>query len=185
MSSADIDRAIADGSVQLSNMATELEQFLLAQVDRLEEEVRQAAARKWGQRQESALAGASSVAHGETGGSSSGNTARGVTSGEQVDWEALRDAEADRLRSDAQLLQQAWQKYEEEQRRLLAEKELARRGVQVGKLGPVVAGGSTGHGEPTAAYPNPQNQGGNDDQSAWLQFQRMRREIQTRSRFKP
>jgi hypothetical protein len=99
-------------------------------------------------------------------------------------WEAEREAEAERLRNEAALLQQAWQKYEEQLRRLLAEKELVRRGVPPAKRVPVLPSGAPAPAGAPAVHSLDPDSSCAEEKSAWLQFQRMRREIQSRSRFK-
>lgn len=167
---------------ELAEMTDELEQFLLRQLDRLETEFTEL-----GRKAELLTERSLEQTHSEQQATSeplpasvspavnSATEARFVR--EREAWESQRQEEAERLQKEATLLQEAWQRLEEEQRRLLAEKELVRRGVPLQSAGsksdrePRSAGALVGAATPDAAQ--------SDDKSAWLQFQRMRREIQS------
>ena len=172
---------VADGTVQLRDMADEIERFVLAQLDRLE--------RQYDCRSTAAIAAEGSataaVKADEGADADQQQEKREAVKKQQFhqdreEWETQRQEEADRLRKEAILLQEAWLQFEEEQRRLLAEKELLRRGLPTGDSPAPIADSGTRR-EALALCPAGSNNS-NEEQSAWLQFQRMRREIQSRTR---
>ena len=99
---------------------------------------------------------------------------------EREDWELHRQQELERLRSEGQLLAEAWQRLEAEERNLLAERELLRRGAVNGPQSPLTpnAGPSITRDAATPAGATSQPAGDVHDHTAWLQFQQLRREIQ-------
>lgn len=143
----------------LNAIARDMESFLLEQIRRIEREID----------------GVSAVAVAP----SDTDAANAQLTVEREQWEAQRLEETARLRDEAALLLDAWQQLEAQKRQLLAEREMMRRGVGVSK---VASAHSTSDGElderergvkPTTSAQN--------DSSAWVQFQRLRREIQTHS----
>jgi len=99
---------------------------------------------------------------------------------EREDWELHRQQELERLRSEGQLLAEAWQRLEAEERNLLAERELLRRGAGNGPQSPLSpnAGPSLTRGVASPARETSHAAGDVHDHTAWLQFQQLRREIQ-------
>ena len=87
-------------------------------------------------------------------------------------WELHRQEELERLRREGDLLAEAWQRLEAEERCLLAERELLRRGSTSGSPNPppTVSQASTEE--------KPQTCGHDQDHTAWMQFQQLRREFQ-------
>ena len=91
-------------------------------------------------------------------------------------WELQRQQEVQRLRREGDLLAEAWQRLEAEERRLLAERELLRRSSvdRSPSQPPTVSPASNGERPQHAAY--------DQDHTAWLQFQQLRREFQRHGR---
>jgi hypothetical protein len=96
---------------------------------------------------------------------------------EREQWELHRQTEVERLRREGDLLAEAWQRLEAEERRLLAERELLRRGA---------INRSSSERSPNSPPTHSQAQTGetsqpgdyNQDPMAWLQFKQLRREFQ-------
>lgn len=150
------DRTAADRDDSLQAVVQDIESFLLAQLERLEDRLAAGQPEAVGQAEDLTAA----IARFRE---------------EQELWEADRQAESERLRQEGALLQEAWQNLEEERRQLLAEREIVRRGVRVPTVSHEEA--LAGRDVLTSSASIPESAGG-DDRSAWLQFQRMRREIQ-------
>ena len=95
---------------------------------------------------------------------------------ERERWELHRQQEVERLRGEGDLLAEAWQRLEAEERCLLAERELLRRGSadRSHNALPTAPQASTGE--------KPQTGGYEQDHLAWLEFQQLRREIQKYNR---
>ena len=99
---------------------------------------------------------------------------------ERESWELHRQQEVERLRREGNLLAEAWQRLEAEERRLMAERELLHRGAinePQSKCSPN-SGPSISLVAASSAGETPQTSSDNQDHIAWLQFQQLRREIQ-------
>ncbi|MDP6556438.1 MAG: hypothetical protein QGG71_17340 [Pirellulaceae bacterium] len=94
---------------------------------------------------------------------------------ERERWELHRQQEVERLREEGDLLAEAWQRLEAEERCLLAERELLRRGA-ANRLPNSMPAVSQATGE------KPQTGGHDQDHLDWQQFQRLRREFQRNNR---
>ena len=146
---------------ELGRMVDEISEFLVRHVDRLEARLALPVGKE---------------------GMVDGNMQAAVDAFEQerVSWQTEKHEEAQRLRSEAQLLQEAWSRLEDEQRRLLAERELVRRSRT--SDGGVQLAAPTSDSSPGQPSTDPSD--GTDPaehRTAWLQFQRMRREMQAHS----
>jgi hypothetical protein len=151
-----------------------MESFLLEQLERLEETVD--ATLKWTE---------SADLH--------QSTAQDLDD-ERQRWEAEKQQEWERIQSDAARLAEAWQRVEMEQRRLLAERNASRvsspvdRGLP-GKEGNTSAGGIPGlAGSPLPCQRDSQPTSEEPllaPESAILQFQQLRREMQKHSQREP
>ena len=95
---------------------------------------------------------------------------------ERESWELHRQQEVERLRREGDLLAEAWQRLEKEERSLLAERELLSRGVDNRSPNalPPVSQASTSE--------KPQADDYEQDHLAWMQFQQLRRECQRHNR---
>lgn len=162
------DEAAVTELVEIRDITDEIEHFLLTQLSRFETEMDRITLEQ----------GSPNLSGPEGRGAEAVERQLRELIRERDAWEAQREEEAERLHKDAALLRDAWKKYEDEQRRFLAEKELLRRGVGVESRPPLAAPSSA----PSPVASSSSEDSLADKQSAWRQFQRMRREIQTRAR---
>ena len=103
---------------------------------------------------------------------------------ERADWEFQRQRELERLRREGTVLAEAWRRLEAEQRSLLAERELLRQGVARGSqsafsssAGPFISQPVESATQDVAAC-----SANGQDHTASLQFQQLRRAMQSHDR---
>jgi hypothetical protein len=94
-------------------------------------------------------------------------------------WELERQQNVERLRREGDLLAEAWQRLESEERKLLAERELLRR-TATNNMQPTLPGNTATLPSPRTAMPATATTTSEQDQNhiSWVQFQQLRREIQ-------
>ena len=160
----DCDRQVLETIERLRKLASQLHEFLLSQIDRLECGDRPGVSAN----EESLLA-----------------SRMDEFRQERENWEIHRQREVEDLRSEGNLLTEAWQRLEAEERRLLAERESLRRNVTKSQQSMLSSNAELSTPGREAAYSTgvPPETGTNDQEHlAWLQFQQLRREIQ---KYKP